>query len=212
MRLANTQGCGGATPPLSLCTYNVKVTVTTDDYPSETSWDIVEQCGGSSGAGRGNYDGRATTYEDEYCLPAARFKFTLRDSFDDGICCGYGNGSYEVSLNGEVMASGGTFYSEESHEFGSCATPPSALPPISPPTLSPTTPPTQSPTLPPTTRLRSPPDHTPGPTFFTCAQFNEANDMACTRAYGGNHCQWVGDCRNCGCIAVLQHGADNPRA
>merc|ERR1712238_226434 len=45
---------------------------------------------------------------------------------------------------------------------------------------------------------------TVGPTFFTCAQFNEANGMACTKAYGGGRCQWLGSCQNCGCVVVDQ--------
>merc|ERR1712085_242446 len=126
-----------------------------------------------------------------------------------GICCNYGIGSYEVSLNGGVTKTGdGNFGSTEDHDLGSCGNP-GTPPPTSPPTVPPTVPPTPSPTAPPTSPptlspVPPPVTDTPGPTFFTCEQFNEANGMACTKAYGGGRCQWLGSCRNCGCAIVRQ--------
>ena len=43
--------------------------------------------------------------------------FTIFDSFGDGICCSYGNGSYNVLLNGSSVASGGNFTNDESTDF-----------------------------------------------------------------------------------------------
>merc|ERR1711982_166169 len=74
-------------------------------------------------------------------------------------------------------------------------------PPTSGPTPSPTSEPTNEATPSPTGDSTSEAT-TPGPTFFTCAQFNEANEMACTKAYGGGQCQWLGSCRNCGCVPM----------
>ena len=87
-------------------------------------------------------------------------------------------------------------------------------PPTSGPTPSPTSEPTNEATPSPTeantsyeptpspTGISTSEATTPGPTFFTCAQFNEANGMACTKAYGGGKCQWLGSCRNCGCVPM----------
>merc|ERR1712194_867229 len=256
-------GCNGPTPapaptPAPVpCTWGVKVAVKTDNYPSETSWDLVNQCDGTGTIGASKSYSSTGTFEDEYCLPAAKYKFTINDSYGDGICCNYGIGSYEVSLNGGVTKTGdGNFGSTEDPDLGSCGNPgtppptspptlpptapltspptaPPTAPPTSPPTTSPvpppTTPPTPSPTAPPTSPPTAPPTSpptvpptvpptppptlppvpppvtdTPGPTFFTCEQFNEANGMACTKAYGGGRCQWLGSCRNCGCAIVRQ--------
>ena len=38
----------------------------------------------------------------------------------DGMCCGYGNGYYKVTLNGVVQKEGGQFTSSVVTKFGSC--------------------------------------------------------------------------------------------
>ena len=37
------------------------------------------------------------------------YRFTINDSFGDGICCAYGTGAYTLTSNGNVLASGGEF-------------------------------------------------------------------------------------------------------
>merc|ERR1712048_657988 len=71
-------------------------------------------------------------------LPLGAYELTFSDSYGDGICCSYGNGSYEATLKGVVVASGGEFQSTISHEFINAASPTS--PPVSAPptTVSPT--------------------------------------------------------------------------
>jgi hypothetical protein len=46
------------------------------------------------------------------------YTFTIYDAYGDGICCEYGEGSYSVSLDGEVVVSGGEFGVDESTTFG----------------------------------------------------------------------------------------------
>jgi len=41
----------------------------------------------------------------------------VNDSFGDGICCGFGNGSYSLTVAGTVVASGGDFGSTETTNF-----------------------------------------------------------------------------------------------
>merc|ERR1712157_488688 len=95
--------------------------------------------------------------------------------YGDGICCGYGTGSYAITYGGDSIDTGnGQFGSSETLTFGSCSS--DANP---------------NPTAPPT----------PGPTFLTCSMFNEG---ACQAAYGGDVCQWLGSCRNCGCVPLPQ--------
>ena len=77
-----------------------------------------------------------TQYSNNWCLPEAQYRFTINDSFGDGICCGYGLGAYSVTWDGSVLVNGGgQFASSETTTFGSC----SQAPPTPPPTPSPTT-------------------------------------------------------------------------
>ena len=66
------------------------------------------------------YTEQFTHYSDEYCLPADQdYKFTISDSYGDGICCGEnGDGDYIVEYDGEVIALGGSFEYSESTTFG----------------------------------------------------------------------------------------------
>ena len=50
-------------------------------------------------------------------LADGNYTFTINDAYGDGICCGYGNGSYSLTSGGTVYASGGSFGSSESTNF-----------------------------------------------------------------------------------------------
>ena len=52
-------------------------------------------------------------------IPAdACISFTIEDSYGDGICCNYGNGSYTVTDGlGNIVVQGGQFGSEEEIVF-----------------------------------------------------------------------------------------------
>jgi len=144
--LANTVagGCGGAPPPAPTaspvpCTQSViKVAITTDGYPAETGWALADQCGGNGGPSRpaGYYTSPGTSYEDEYCLPGSRYKFSIQDSYGDGLCCEFADGKYEVLVDNVSQFVGGEFGYEMDHEFGSCD--PSSTPPPAPPPAPPT--------------------------------------------------------------------------
>merc|ERR1712048_1064952 len=138
-----------------------KFAITTDNYPSETLWTLVNQCSGEVQAQGGPYSSAATQYDQEECIPDGEYTFTITDSYGDGICCGYGSGSYTVEYNGSVIKQGGTFGSSESTTFGSCDGPSTAAP-TSAPTSAPTAAPTNAPTAAPTSAPTSAP--TPAPT------------------------------------------------
>ena len=93
------------------CSYEaLTIEINPDNYASEISWDLVDSLGMviASGASAGT----------ELCLNAECFTFTMYDSFGDGICCSYGQGSYSVyDGNGTVVASGGEYGSSESTSF-----------------------------------------------------------------------------------------------
>merc|ERR1739844_174156 len=91
----------------------------TDDYPGETSWDIVD-ADGNVIESRDVFPFQNTLHVDTFCLPYTAacggydYTFTIYDSYGDGICCGYGSGNYDVTFDGVLIASGGDFGSSES--------------------------------------------------------------------------------------------------
>lgn len=97
----------------------VTLTINLDNYPGETSWDIQDNNGSVLASG-GTYSGQAgATVVENVCLADGCYDFTIYDSYGDGICCGYGNGSYSLTddSDGSVLASGGEFDSSETTNF-----------------------------------------------------------------------------------------------
>ena len=75
------------------------ISITTDDYPGETSWQLVDQ-NGSGFMNASALTQSYTTYTWSVCVPTSNcYSFTIFDSWGDGICCFYGNGSYNVSIS-----------------------------------------------------------------------------------------------------------------
>ena len=91
------------------------VYILTDDYGSETSWDLVNSSGDvvAEDGGLSN----ATEYTWDVDLEADTYTWTIYDSYGDGICCDWGEGGYELFLDGESIATGGVFGEFESVEF-----------------------------------------------------------------------------------------------
>lgn len=101
------------------CT-DVTLTLTLDNYPAETTWAITDDQGGTVMSG-GPYDAnndKGVTKIDTDCLADGCYTFTINDSYGDGICCSYGNGSYNLEdENSTLLASGGNFNSTEATNF-----------------------------------------------------------------------------------------------
>lgn len=78
------------------------VNIVPDGYPNETSWDIKDTNNAIVASG--------TINNDTLCYPTGSLLlFTIYDSYGDGMCCGYGNGSYQVYLDGNLVVTGGQF-------------------------------------------------------------------------------------------------------
>ncbi|MGB1207411.1 MAG: PQQ-dependent sugar dehydrogenase [Chitinophagales bacterium] len=92
----------------------VEINIVEDDYPQETSWTLTYADG--MPIANGNVNGQTVCVFAETCLT-----FTIYDSANDGLCCGYGLGSYTVLIDGNVQAEGGEFGGEESVSIN-CAT------------------------------------------------------------------------------------------
>lgn len=104
--------------PTTTCS-NVTLTLTFDNYPEETSWTIKNSSGATVASG-GPYGSSpdGSTITSTNCLPAGCYTFTINDSYGDGICCTYGNGSYSLKdAAGTTLASGSSFTTSASHNF-----------------------------------------------------------------------------------------------
>ena len=115
-------------PVMAFNEIEITINITTDNYPGETSWQLVDQNGGGWFINPGDLTQSNTTYTYTYCVPDTNcYVFTISDTWGDGICCGYGNGSYSVLVAGNTIVSGGSFQSSEtSYNIGGCQLPPSS--------------------------------------------------------------------------------------
>ena len=95
------------------------IEILTDNYPGETSWDLVHVDGDSVVASifTGELIDLATLYTWDLDIPSGGYVFTIYDTFGDGICCAYGEGYYRLILNGTEIATGGEFTASESVTF-----------------------------------------------------------------------------------------------
>jgi surface protein len=127
----------------------VVIKVLTDNYPDETTWTLSNQCGKVRGMSGGPYSRKKSFHYVSECLPADEYKFTIKDSEKDGICCGNGSGSWEILVNGLSTHTGGKFRRSETKTFGVCKSPtvsPSQSPSLSP-SLSPSPTVSQAPSM-----------------------------------------------------------------
>ena len=102
---------------------DLTIEITTDQYGSETTWDIRTSSGLGVAAG-GPYNdlsssGTTVQIPVQVSLNSLEcYTFTIYDDYGDGICCNYGNGSYTVTDgNGNPVAVGGGFNDEQSTMF-----------------------------------------------------------------------------------------------
>ncbi|MGH1339844.1 MAG: zinc-dependent metalloprotease, partial [Aureispira sp.] len=119
-----TNGAFGSSETVTFCVVgaapacpntNISLALTTDRYGSETSWSVTNAAGTTVESGNGY--GNNNNYNILLNLPAGDYTFTINDSYGDGICCSYGNGSYTLNANGQQLTTGGNFGSSESFDF-----------------------------------------------------------------------------------------------
>lgn len=108
---------GGSNPPSNI---DVRLTITFDNYPEETSWEITNSSNQVVHAG-GNYGNQSdgSTITLNRSLAPGCYTLTFRDSYGDGMCCAYGNGSFRFTnlATGNTITSGGAFNSVDSKNF-----------------------------------------------------------------------------------------------
>jgi hypothetical protein len=123
--------CTGCTDPLA-CNYDatatiddgscilggtgVTINILTDNYPGETTWTLTDAAGISVASG-GPYVTPATVETATVCVGDGCYTFTILDSWGDGVCCAFGAGSYDLTVNGAILATGGQFLASEVTQF-----------------------------------------------------------------------------------------------
>ncbi len=100
----------------------VIITINTDDYPTETSWFLMDQYGGGWTNVPLTSSFSNTTLIWTLCVPDTNcYTFTMLDAYGDGICCAWGSGSYDISYDGIAVGNGGSFaFAQEHCGIGMC--------------------------------------------------------------------------------------------
>lgn len=95
-----------------------------DNFPQETSWEILNSVGAVvfEGDDYVGYPDFSPPIDTTFNLPSDCYTFNIYDSYGDGICCAFadeGEGFWRISTEtNQVIAEGGVFTNEESALFG----------------------------------------------------------------------------------------------
>jgi hypothetical protein len=95
----------------------VIINILTDNYPEETTWSLTDDATGAAVASGGPYVDDASAVQEVVCVGDGCYTFTIFDAFGDGVCCGFGTGSYDLTVDGAVLITGGEFAESETTEF-----------------------------------------------------------------------------------------------
>jgi len=112
------------------CPVNFTLDLLTDKYPGETSWTLTNIFSNAVIGEAFNYQNDFEIHEESVCLWYDNcYMFEIRDQWDDGMCCGNGQGSFAGFLEytdsrgrtTELVPipglNGGAFTDAEQHKF-----------------------------------------------------------------------------------------------
>lgn len=90
-----------------------------DNWGSEITWEFVNSAGDILYSGGPYTNGNTDPINEIFELDVDDcYTFTIFDDVGDGICCGYGNGSYRLeTANGDLIVEGGDYDSSETTTF-----------------------------------------------------------------------------------------------
>jgi hypothetical protein len=105
-------------PPGDDCGNGERIKLKTDEKTAKTSLALTRSDGSAVITGS-NEAGNNRAYMSSRCIPANDcYTFAIDDSGGDGICCGYGQGSFEVNVDGRRVGGSGDFGFQGSLLFG----------------------------------------------------------------------------------------------
>ena len=93
--------------PTKTCFW-ISIALDYDHYPMDTSYALYA---GDDGLiqSYSETDWNATSHVESICLQEGDYRFVIYDSWQNGICCGSGQGAYNVTSNGALIKAGGEF-------------------------------------------------------------------------------------------------------
>lgn len=92
----------------------IKFEIQPDSFPSETTWEIVDNGNGESLLTGGPYHDFDLKIDSLIIYPNKCYKFSIHDRSFDGICCGqFGDGYFKVYDKDSLLFSGGDFLDKE---------------------------------------------------------------------------------------------------
>jgi len=107
--------------PIDVSATTVELTIVPDNYGSETTWTLADASGTVLYNGGPYTNGNTTAITETFSVTNSCYVFTINDVYGDGICCDYGNGSYELvtgaASGSTVIISGGDFNDSEITTF-----------------------------------------------------------------------------------------------
>ena len=86
----------------------IELNIVLDDYPAETSWELLNSLSEVVYSGSGYSAANSSVTESFNLLQNECYTFSINDVYGDGICCTYGNGSYALS-NDDFAFGGGDY-------------------------------------------------------------------------------------------------------
>lgn len=86
----------------------VMIEVMTDNYPQEIYWELSVVGGETIGElTAGTYNIGNTLFQDTFCAPDnSCLELEMGDTSGEGICCAFGNGFYNIYIDGELVFEG----------------------------------------------------------------------------------------------------------
>ncbi|MEZ5045218.1 MAG: S8/S53 family peptidase [Saprospiraceae bacterium] len=111
--------CGGSNcAPCACFEAPLTLTINLDHYPEETSWTLKTSGVTVASGGTYGYLPDLSTVVENINVGEGNYTFTINDSYGDGICCSYGQGSFSLTdNNGALILSGAQFGGSQSQNF-----------------------------------------------------------------------------------------------
>ncbi len=105
-------------------TGQINLALTPDDFGSEITWEFRASSNALLYSGGPYTNGNTTVINQAFnVVPNECYTFTIFDSQGDGICCGFGNGSYQLTTdNATVIVSGGAYGTSEVTNISTAST------------------------------------------------------------------------------------------
>jgi bacillolysin len=77
-----------------------------DDFPEETGWTLRDSTGTViSRQPTGSFTTQNSTVTNTTSVALGTYTFEMTDAAADGICCGFGFGSFSIAVDGETVVS-----------------------------------------------------------------------------------------------------------